>query len=77
MNTFWTVVVLSIALCATQLVSAKATNEALKEEKIKMSDAGNQHHDDQPNAQTLALFKKFMADNKRSVSWYRVYYMSM
>ena len=63
----WTLAVLSIALCATRLATASASNVALSEEKIQMSNAGNLRYESLSDDEKLLLFQQFISDCQRTV----------
>jgi hypothetical protein len=63
----WTLAVLSIALCAARLATATATNVALSDEKIEMSNAGNLRYESLSDDEKLRLFQKFITDCQRTV----------
>ena len=63
----WTLAVLSIALCATRLATASASNLALSEEKIQMSNAGNLRYESLSDDEKLLLFQQYISDCQRTV----------
>ena len=63
----WTLAVVSIALCATRLAAASASNVALSEEKIQMSNAGNLRYESLSDDEKLRLFQQYISDCQRTV----------
>ena len=63
----WTLAVVSIALCATRLAAASASNVALSEEKFQMSNAGNLRYESLSDDEKLRLFQQYISDCQRTV----------
>ena len=63
----WSLAVISIALCATGLATASATNVALSDEKIQMSKTGNLHYESLSDDEKLLMFKQYVTDCQRVV----------
>jgi hypothetical protein len=63
----WTLAVISIALCATGLATASATNVALSDEKIQLSKTGNLHYESLSDDEKLLMFKQYVTDCQRVV----------
>ena len=66
----WTLAVLLIALCAARLATASASNVALSEEKIQMSNAGNLRYESLSDDEKLLLFQQYVTDCQRVVRDY-------
>ena len=65
----WTLSILFIALCVTQIASASVATVALTEEKIQMSKIGALEYGSLSELEKLRLFKQYERDCKRKVSW--------
>ena len=63
----WTLAVISVALCATGLATASATNVALSDEKIQLSKTGNLHYESLSDDEKLLMFKQYVTDCQRVV----------
>ena len=63
----WTLAVVSIALCATRLATASASNVALSEEKLQLSNAGNLRYESLSDDEKLLLFQQYVTDCQRVV----------